>query len=175
MIRAAIEEILRRLTLMRPGPADPEDNHGYPPSAINLIDDEMAYRQGTIPAIRAFKRNYGGTDMVSDVRLSGIRILVYRLCQVYEVEPITVTTSFLHGGPGNGSYCPATREINLVGRLSIITTLHEFAHAIYGPSEVQAVRWSINLFKRVWPRQFAEMSEEGHMLRRREVTADGRP
>jgi hypothetical protein len=51
------------------------------------------------------------------------------------------------------------------GRLSVVTYLHEFAHAL-GRDERGACRWSINLFRRVFPEQFARLAASGHTLRR---------
>jgi hypothetical protein len=41
--------------------------------------------------------------------------------------------------------------------------LHEFAHA-RGADERQACRWSINLFKKCFPRSFARCRVIGHTL-----------
>ena len=63
----------------------------------------------------------------------------------------------------NGSYTPATHEIRLIGKLSVVTYLHEFAHA-RGADERQAVAWSVNLFARLFPRSFARLDQHGHTL-----------
>lgn len=52
------------------------------------------------------------------------------------------------------------------GNPSIISTLHETAHALYGSSELQACQFSIRLFKAVYPKAFAKLVWEGHMLKR---------
>jgi hypothetical protein len=44
-----------------------------------------------------------------------------------------------------------------------VTFLHEFAHA-RGFDERQACRWSINLFRRCFPRSFASCRQVGHTL-----------
>lgn len=48
---------------------------------------------------------------------------------------------------------------------SIISTLHELGHAIHGSSELKACRYSIWLFKTVFPKSFATLKTDGHLLR----------
>jgi hypothetical protein len=48
--------------------------------------------------------------------------------------------------------------IVLEGKLSIITLLHEFAHIIRGSDEVECRKWSMNLFRKVYPKQFARLN-----------------
>ena len=45
----------------------------------------------------------------------------------------------------------------------MVTLLHEFAHAI-GRDEYGAIRWSINLFKQVFPTEYARLTSQGHTL-----------
>ena len=61
------------------------------------------------------------------------------------------------------NYDPRTHKITMVGRLSIITFLHEFAHS-QGKDETGAVNWSLSLFKRVFPRAFAKLIADHHLL-----------
>lgn len=57
-----------------------------------------------------------------------------------------------------------TNTIFLNGSLSILSTLHEFGHALEGRSELKACRWSIHLFKQCWPKTFERLTWKGHML-----------
>jgi hypothetical protein len=54
--------------------------------------------------------------------------------------------------------------ITMRGKLSVVTFLHEFAHAL-GRDERGACRWSINLFRRAFPEQYARLQADGHTLR----------
>jgi hypothetical protein len=72
----------------------------------------------------------------------------------------------LDGGPsGDSGYSPALHRIALRGKLSVVTFLHEFGHA-RGFGERQACRWSLNLFRRCFPRSFARCTACGHVLLR---------
>ena len=58
--------------------------------------------------------------------------------------------------------------ITMRGRLSVVTYLHEFAHAL-GRGERGACRWSLNLFRRVFPEQCARLRADGHTVRSTEA------
>jgi hypothetical protein len=63
-------------------------------------------------------------------------------------------------------YNALTKTIIVDRSLSIISTLHELAHHLFGPNEKTACRWSVWLFKKVWPKAFAKLRWEGHLLKR---------
>jgi len=64
---------------------------------------------------------------------------------------------------GSSNYNPRSHTITLTGKFSMITSLHEFGHA-RGFDEVDAVIWSTNLFKRIFPKSFEKLGEHGHTL-----------
>jgi hypothetical protein len=47
---------------------------------------------------------------------------------------------------------------------SIISTLHETAHYLFGSSELKACRWSVHLFKECFPSEYKKLRWENHML-----------
>ena len=47
---------------------------------------------------------------------------------------------------------------------SIISTLHETAHFLFGPSELKACRWSVKVFKECFPSEFKKLKWQGHLL-----------
>jgi hypothetical protein len=49
-------------------------------------------------------------------------------------------------------------------RPSIISTLHEIGHALHGRSELEACRFSVWLFKIVFPKSHEKLKSEGHLL-----------
>ena len=65
-------------------------------------------------------------------------------------------------------YFPGQRTLEIDGRNpSIVSTLHEMGHHVKGHSELAACRWSVWLFKKVFPRAYEQLEWQGHMLRRR--------
>jgi hypothetical protein len=65
------------------------------------------------------------------------------------------------------SYNPRKKTINLdMNHPSILSTLHEYGHHLYGTSELKACAWSVNVFSRCFPKEFARLHWEGHMLKK---------
>jgi hypothetical protein len=73
---------------------------------------------------------------------------------------------------GASHYTSSRHQIVMMGKLSVVTFLHEYAHA-RGMDERSACRWSINLFRRVFPRQFGRLVDIGHtVVRPADVAAE---
>jgi len=137
----------------------------YPATAAECIDDSLRYQRATLQALADFRacRPWRGTMAE---RMEKFRRLHAELCRIYGTDPLlgfdSLNERFCSGG---SYYMPSTHSIQLSGRLSVVTYLHEFAHAL-GRGERGAVRWSLNLFKRTFPRSFARLEFEGHVARR---------
>ena len=138
----------------------------YPATVAECIDENLRYKRGTLRAVRAFARSrpWRGTF---DERCEKFRTLHRELCRLYGID-VGLSVAIHHeqgaGAASGGSYyMPLRREIVLRGRLSVVTYLHEFAHAL-DKDERGACRWSLNLFKRYFPRSFARCRHEGHVL-----------
>ncbi|MCK4658716.1 MAG: site-specific integrase [Phycisphaerae bacterium] len=78
-------------------------------------------------------------------------------------EPALIFDRIDGNSSGSSHYIPSQRRIVIVGKLSVVTYLHEFAHALE-LDERDACRWSINLFKRCFPRHYGRLVHVGHML-----------
>lgn len=63
-------------------------------------------------------------------------------------------------------YKPDTRTIYLDNSGSIISALHEYGHHLFGGEELMACVFSVNLFKEVFPKAYAKLRWEGHMLKK---------
>lgn len=151
----------------------------YPENVESVIDDEIAYRRGVIPALKQFKKHikthrlskHDSPEIILR-RFNAMRTLVQVLSIIYQKPVPEVRLGVITGEPGSsGSSCyiPAMHTIVLNGRLSVLTLLHEFAHAL-GKDEKAACKWSLNLFKKVYPRQFRRLmqanggGEDSHFL-----------
>ena len=136
----------------------------YPATVAEVLDPAMTFKLAALRAMRAFARSKPWQGSIAQ-RKSKFRRLHRALADAYGIAlPRLVFQNVEADAPsGASSYCPATHTITLRGKLSVLTYLHEFAHA-RGADERQACRWSINLFRRCFPRSFARCRAVGHTL-----------
>jgi len=126
------------------------------------IITDIQYPQEVVKAMQSFKAKMS-FRLKPEERLRAMRDLVAELSGVYGIEPPGVKTASLGGRKGlyrNG--------VIYLEKLSVITLLHEFAHAAFGRSEYKAVEWSVNLFRKVYPEQFGKLEPKGHTLVKKE-------
>ncbi len=152
----------------------PRDDHQrrYPRTVAEVLDESMRFRRATIQAVLRLKRSRPWSGSERD-RKRKFRRLHRVLRRVYGKQT-GLGFGLLDGAcSGRSSYDRLQDVIILRGRLSVVTYLHEFGHAL-GKGERGACRWSVNLFKRCFPRQFALCQAEAHMLRGRPAECAGR-
>ena len=144
-------------------------NGGYPDTVAECLSDRTKYRRGVIAAVKAFERSGPWRGSI-EKRKAKFRRLNEAFAGVYGMPTPDLRFERIDGSFSGASSClrggdgrPAI--ITMRGRLSVVTFLHEFAHAL-GKDERGACRWSINLFRRVFPRQYARLQADGHVLRR---------
>lgn len=140
-------------------------NEDYPKTVSEVLDDSMRFKPATLAAVVAFKASHPWRGSL-DERHQKFKALHAALCEAYSLNP---PSRLIFGNDhascsGKSCFIPAMNVIILRGRLSVTTYLHEFGHA-RGMNEHEATAWSLNLFKRVWPKLFARCRNEGHMLR----------
>jgi hypothetical protein len=139
----------------------------YPRTVREVLSRRQTYRPATLRAVRAFARSkpWRGTLKQRAAKFSALH---FELCRVYG-RSIRLTFRIDESRhSGSSCYRPSEQRIILNGRLlSVVTYLHEFAHALYGRSERTACRWSINLFRRCFPRSYNQCAQVGHTLTRR--------
>jgi hypothetical protein len=136
----------------------------YPATVQEVLDPSLTFKPAALRAVRAFARSKPWRGTVAQRkekfrRLNGALVLAYGIPQPRLVfQNVEARTD-----SGGSSYRPFAHTITLVGKLSVLTYLHEFAHA-RGADERQACRWSINLFRKCFPRSFARCRAVGHTL-----------
>ena len=144
---------------------DPPRNP-YPQTVAECLDDNLKYKSGTEEAIKDFRmmNPYRGSPEEKQVKF---RMLNTALAKVYEIdEPRLVFVDRFPAGP----CCFPTSKPAVImmepsgdGDYSVVAFLHEFAHTL-GKGEKGACTWSLNLFKRYWPKSFEKLEPRGHML-----------
>ena len=142
----------------------------YPATVAEVLDPPVRFRPSVVRAVKRFARSkpYRGTP---DERRAKFVALHAALCSAYGKQTALAFGGLDGGDSGASNYRPATDLITVCGRLSVVTYLHEFAHAL-GRDEREAVRWSVNLFRVGFPRSFARCGQSGHMLRQGEPDAE---
>ena len=135
----------------------------YPATVLEVLDDEIAYPDELLCVMRIFAASnpWKGSPGTRRRKFRQLNRLMARACGI---EMPTLMFGSLNGGSSGASHY-RTREhrIMLVGKLSVVTFLHEFAHAL-GMNERDGCRWSINLFRKCFPRQYSRLIHVGHTL-----------
>lgn len=86
-------------------------------------------------------------------------------CLLTLAASMAPTGAFIAPGVAPGyTYAHDTKTLYLGPRPSIISTLHEVAHAHLGASELDVCALSVLLFKTVYPRAYRKLVWQGHML-----------
>jgi hypothetical protein len=127
----------------------------------DVLNSSRKYKPDVLRAVRAFKRAKPWTGTASEIRDKYLALHA-ELCRIYAKR---TTLAFEPSAVGSSFYIHDFDKIVLVGRPSVVTYLHEFGHAL-GKDERQTCAWSLNLFRRVFPRNFARCEFQGHMLLR---------
>lgn len=136
----------------------------YPRTVAESLVDGYKFKRGVVAAVKAFAADkpFRGDNRDRFEKMAALHMV---LSHIYGIEPgLIAHESGLHGGSsGTSHFTPSTNEITMEGKLSVITYLHEFGHAL-GYGEQQTCRWSLNLFRRCFPRSFARLNASGHTL-----------
>ena len=152
---------------------------GYPRTVAEVLRPNKTYKPGVILAVKKFKRAKTWKEVegspfaesaysdIIEYRFACMKTLISELAEIYEMNvPVLVMDGITdNGNSGGSSYNTMSNTITMRGRLSIVTLLHEFGHA-RGFGEKKACIFSINLFKRVFPKQYERLLTVKHTLRR---------
>lgn len=142
-------------------------SQNYPRSVEEVLDPEKKYKPAVLRAVKAFRARKPWRGTVAE-RQEKFRKLYAALAEAYQIaEPCLIFEANEQQGSGASCFVPASRTIILRGRLSVVSALHEWAHFLFGFSEKTACSWSINLFCRCFPKSWARVQFDGHMIRSR--------
>lgn len=137
----------------------------YPKTVKEVLDDSRTYKPEVLRAMKRYRDSRPWNGTLTE-RVDKLRKLHRSLCRTYQT-----TLGLLIDVPepqrklGNGYYKEQTREIVLTSKLSVLTYLHEFAHAtVAAEDEFKACAWSVNLFRRMFPIAWRKMKFDGHMV-----------
>jgi hypothetical protein len=134
------------------------------PTRDEILAVNQTFKPGVIGLVRNWKADWKTAKGADDAHKAMlVQVLAHELSDLYNRAHPTVVLAE-RAFEEHGTYNATTNVITLSPPVSIITSLHEIAHHLFGHSERQATTWSVHLFKRVWPKAFARLEWRGHML-----------
>lgn len=133
------------------------------PTKEQILAEEMLISDIEISTLTKWKRTvWSKVRKESDEKkVEALIKLISRMGKIYKLKlktqyDVAIPTAF---------YNPLHATI-ILNNTSIITTLHELGHAIFGPSELKACAFSVQLFKEVFPEAYKKLKWDKHMLKR---------
>lgn len=140
--------------------------NNYPASVHEVLVEGKKYHPAALRAVRKFAKSKPWSGSLSE-RQTKLRELNENLSAAYDVRPPQLVFGPAEPATDSGGsfYIRGLNAIVMRGRLSVVTYLHEFAHHLYGSDERKVCRWSLNLFRRCFPKSWEKLSFEGHMAR----------
>jgi hypothetical protein len=128
------------------------------PCVADVLDDGATFEPAALAAVRDLARGkpWQGTDAE---RLVKFNACAAALAAAYRFQPWTIALA----DESHPAQIDEASHVLTVDRLSVVTFLHFMALA-RGQNVVGAMRWSINIFRRCFPRSFARMRQVGPYL-----------
>ncbi len=139
----------------------------YPKCIEDILDDSMTFDERLVACVSRFALSKPWSGPLSPRRDKFRQLHVELAAAVGISPPRLIFAGTADADSTRSCYISSVDTIVMRGPLSVTTMLHEWAHRIHGPSEFQACRWSINLFRLCFPRSFANALHDGHLLRRK--------
>ncbi len=131
----------------------------YPATVTEILNESLTFKPAALRAVRDLARSKPWQGSQQE-RLLKLAVCLAALSEAYAIDRPTLRAD---APVGSDHYRPADNSIHLSSRLSVVTFLHEFGHA-RGFDERQTCRWSINLFRRCFPRSYGNCRHVRHVL-----------
>jgi len=146
------------------------------PTKEQILEKEVMFKKPVIETIYEWKKQYFvdgiWRNMSNNEKNKSLKKLIFKIVDKYTIFPQTNPTKVEI--QKNKDPCCEINGITGVNTIfldqnkpSIISTLHELAHALFGESELKACRWSIWLFKKTFPKSYEDLKWDKHMLIKR--------
>ena len=98
----------------------------YPATVMEVIDDDMRFRTAALQAVQQFSESAPWSGSLVE-RKDKFRKLNRVLADAYGIEAPDLQFGRIDGSnSGSSYYIPAQHRIVLVGKLSVVTFLHEY-------------------------------------------------
>lgn len=139
-----------------------------PENVEEVLCEGRTYERDCLVAVREFRSTKAWRGTVEE-RREKFKTLHAALREVYNlpIELEFVGPNEDGAASDRSCYDPRRQKIRMIGRLSVITYLHLIA-AARGFTYRGRFGWSLNLFKRLFPRSFSRLRFEGCIARKSE-------
>lgn len=132
------------------------------PTKEEILEEEQMYKAELLTQIREWKKEiwFPARTKTDEEKFEALKALVQIMATAYN-KPVKVKFT-----PDMESCCyiPAVKTICINKTLSIISTMHEFGHHLYGSSELEACKYSVWLFSKTFKTAYKRLEWNGHML-----------
>jgi len=131
----------------------------YPTKTQVLTEPRPNFKRGLMDLVSEWKKEfYGGWEQeFEETQMLGLAVLSLRICALYNVGLVDVTIGEVD------SFSPKEQHIYLT-KPSVITMLHELAHHLFGPDELQACRWSVWIYQLRFRNDYNKLVWDQHRI-----------
>ena len=141
----------------------------YPTKEEILAEPLPTHKIALLRAIKVWKKQVWAVSRGSmEDKNRALESLVNTMADVYD-KPCNFTVNLRLPSP---CYRTDSRTIVMNASASVISTMHEFAHHLFGHDETKACRWSVHLFRKTFPKAYAQLVWDRHTLRKPNVLLD---
>lgn len=139
------------------------------PTPEEILNEKIILLKEEIEYFKKWKNREWKTAKETQIqkeytKILALRVLVREISFIHNEKPPSIIATLTPATKNkSASYNHITKDIHLYNT-SIITTLHELGHHLYGKSELLACAYSVHLFKLVFPKAFKKLRWEGHLL-----------
>jgi len=132
------------------------------PSRKEIESTSIEINPKTIQAIKKWKKEFYTKwhHNTNEAKINKLNSLIYYIQKSEKnIQPLKTRIGTEY------KYDPDKKVIyHNLEKPSIISTLHELAHHVFGESELVACTWSIQAFKKSFPNSFSKLKWENHLL-----------
>lgn len=128
----------------------------------SIIDDSVKVNAAAAAALKEFRRSKPWRGTFAE-RLAKLEAFHAAMSEAYGLSFKLTARDEGDVCSGGSEVLPLRRTIALRGRLSVVTYLHLLGRA-RGMSRTDAIRWSVNVFRKFFPLSFSRCQFSGGML-----------
>lgn len=135
------------------------------PTKEEIMDGTPTHKASVIAMVKLWKKEIWfplrATEPTDEQKFRALKTLLERIATECYQKPVEV--DYQPDVP-SCMYQPSNNRITINSSLSILSSLHELSHHLFGASEHKACRWSVHLFKKTFPKAYSQLEWKGHTL-----------